>query len=46
MSKFINPFTDVCFMKVEDIVDIASAYAMMRASKCTVTVLLSWNLSG
>lgn len=24
MSKFINPFTDVCFMKVEDIVDIAS----------------------
>lgn len=24
MSKFINPFTDVCFMKLEDIVDIAS----------------------
>ena len=24
MSKFINPFTDVCFMKVENIVDIAS----------------------
>lgn len=24
MSKFINPFTDVGFMKVEDIVDIAS----------------------
>ena len=23
MSKFINPFTDVCFMKVEDIGDIA-----------------------
>lgn len=24
MSKFINPFTDVCFMRVEDITDIAS----------------------